>query len=730
MNKFSIFNFQFLNYGGSIPNLRNFKFGHWKLFRNLKLEIRNYSLIGLVGLISLIGLISHIPEAKASGLIKPANNLGLVGYWSFEDATGTVATDFSGKGHTGTFVNSIGWQDGKRGKAVAMNVTGGDYIQAPTLRAADSLDSAGSFAFWFKGDALSSTNETIISTHNWDTSRDGFVATVRSNAGLYVELDSASASQGVAQWTEMESGRYYHCAGTWDGSLITLYVNGAVVATSTQTVTPATTINPLRLGENAAGSSRGFAGILDEVRIYNRALGATEVAALYNTNSRQTILSGSQNLRGPQNGLVGLWSFDGKDVYNTTAYDRSGQSNTATLQGGVTKVNGKLGQALQFDGADDWVNAGSASAIDLVTGDYTLTAWVKPNVLTGNQAIIAKSASSNDKAYSLMLGGSEVYVDGENGGNDAYVTTTGAGLVVGNWYHLAATMTSSTLGVKIYVNGVEQATTGSIPVRPIETNADLVFGSVQYAGTYYNGFIDEVRIYNRVLSTAEISQLYNLGQATVNKSRTSISDGLVLWHTFDGTKLNTTTSTDSINTAYNGTLTGANGKPIPVQGKVGQALQFDGVDDFISVPATALSSEDMTMAVWVKISSAPTNNGNIFERDFNTGYRLRIDNDRAITFYYYNGALRFAGGNSVALNEWTHLVVTGTTEGVRVYKNGSQIGTNLTDGAFTGTSADGDSILSIGAGESEYFNGLIDDARIYNRAITAAEVRQLYDSTK
>jgi hypothetical protein len=91
MNKFSIFNSQFSN-NASIPNLEIFKFGHWNLFRNSKLEIRNSNRIALAVLFSILFSIfcflPSAPTAHASALVKAQNSLGLVGYWNFEMARG------------------------------------------------------------------------------------------------------------------------------------------------------------------------------------------------------------------------------------------------------------------------------------------------------------------------------------------------------------------------------------------------------------------------------------------------------------------------------------------------------------------------------------------------------------------------------------------------------------------------------------------------------------------
>src|SRR3989344_3577385 len=78
---------------------------------------------------------------------------------------------------------------------------------------------------------------------------------------------------------------------------------------------------------------------------------------------------------GLENGLVGYWSFDGSAMGTTSAIDSSGNGNTGWLTNGPVREIGKIGQALEFDGSDDYVNAGNGSSINVV-GNFTGSAWV------------------------------------------------------------------------------------------------------------------------------------------------------------------------------------------------------------------------------------------------------------------------------------------------------------------------------------------------------------------
>src|SRR3989344_4084516 len=97
---------------------------------------------------------------------------------------------------------------------------------------------------------------------------------------------------------------------------------------------------------------------------------------------------------GLTNGLVGYWSFDGKDMAGNTAYDRSGQGNNGTLTNGPTRAIGKTGQGLSFDGSNDYVNAGRNPSLDMGANNFSVGGWIKTS---GNP-----SAQAGDAGYGLL----------------------------------------------------------------------------------------------------------------------------------------------------------------------------------------------------------------------------------------------------------------------------------------------------------------------------------------
>ena len=199
--------------------------------------------------------------------------------------------------------------------------------------------------------------------------------------------------------------------------------------------------------------------------------------------------------------LVALWHFD--EGAGVTAYDSSGNGNHGTIHG-ATWVDGKFGKALSFDGVDDYVAVPHSSSLNIDGTGITLEAWVNPDELPPAGArwqVIGKA-----DAYALQVAdGGKVRV--WLGPLTTYVQTDAVELSAGSWHHIAGTYDGSS--VCIYVNGALKkmvAKTGN----QATSLSDLIIGA-RIPGGYFNGAIDEVRIWNMALPADAIAQSYELG---------------------------------------------------------------------------------------------------------------------------------------------------------------------------------------------------------------------------
>lgn len=215
---------------------------------------------------------------------------------------------------------------------------------------------------------------------------------------------------------------------------------------------------------------------------------------------------------------------------------------------------------------------------------------------------------------------------------------------------------------------------------------------------------------------------------------TNVVNGLVGWWKFDeGTGLVALDSSGNLNA---GTI---NGGCSYVTGQVGPyALSFDGSSGYVSLPTVGYSSYsgDFTICAWVKLDTligetiAGWGNGgvpNYYQ------YVFSLDASGVIYLTYYNGASSYLTGPTVATNVWTHVCVTVTTAGnVTLFANG--VGTSLSGTANPIVSRPDYNRTYIGKSPNDsasaYFKGSLDDVRIFNRALSADEVLDLYNFTK
>ena len=212
----------------------------------------------------------------------------------------------------------------------------------------------------------------------------------------------------------------------------------------------------------------------------------------------------------PSNGLVAEWTFDGN------ANDTSGNANNGTVNGATLTTDrfGNANSAYSFDGVDDHIVVPEDNSLDF-SNDLTITAWIKSNNTSGARAIVTKW---NDNT------GEWSYIFKDHNFNDRLRMTLSSGawpgfadlpstssIPLGQWTFVATTYDSSIL--KLYFNGVEDA---DLPVSGTinNSNTELLIGGTFSLGIIrelFDGVLDNIRMYNRVLSNSELQELFQEG---------------------------------------------------------------------------------------------------------------------------------------------------------------------------------------------------------------------------
>jgi len=461
---------------------------------------------------------SSSPATVKTALSKPPNNLGLIGYWSFNEGTSTIATDFSGNGNTATMTNmdnpatpTSGWTYGKLGKALNFDGTN-DYVSIPS----DPRQNATRFTVsaWVKVKNYTNYNTILekgdgcIRNYNTYVSQtSGKAVVVLTQGSCVFRSVTSNATIPIDIWT--------HIVGTYDGENINVYINGVFDNSTPVTGDPDTLSHLICIG--CGEPTYDFmSGAIDEVRLYNRALSSSEVAALYNTKA--VVMNSSQNNR-ITDGLVANWSFNGADVDwgKNIVYDSRG-NNTGILTNMSTStspIGGKVGQALNFDGFNDVITAGTSDTLMPENQPITVSAWIYPRD-SNNTRIVDRSDTLNGPLLSIIgtapEGRLNFLVDGDT---DLRRQASNGTLTLNTWHHVVMTWDGSTTAsnVHFYVDTVEptyQTTTDGVNLAD-NSAATFRIGDAFNGARQFNGIMDEVRIYNRVLSGTEIKQLYMMG---------------------------------------------------------------------------------------------------------------------------------------------------------------------------------------------------------------------------
>lgn len=201
-----------------------------------------------------------------------------------------------------------------------------------------------------------------------------------------------------------------------------------------------------------------------------------------------------------EDGLVAYWSFD--EGAGKTAADVTGNGHDGKFEGAPKWVAGKFGTALEFDGEDDYVVVPDDDALD-ITENITLMAWFSPNDALTSRRMISK----NDSIFVIFdFGNSKDSIDFLVKPNNTNAESTTTDWKIGQWYHFAGTFDGKTM--KVYINGkLEGEKPNDVPIAP--SDLDLWIGGDDYGRPtdHFPGKIDEVRLYDKTLSGADIQRV-------------------------------------------------------------------------------------------------------------------------------------------------------------------------------------------------------------------------------
>ncbi len=229
--------------------------------------------------------------------------------------------------------------------------------------------------------------------------------------------------------------------------------------------------------------------------------------------------------------LVGHWDFD--ENSGATVSDESTYVNNGTLIDDPQWTTGKFGSALRFDGNGGFVDCGNNGVLD-ITDEITIEAWINPSVAGEGtkDGIVAKAENGAAWSWQMRYGspaeGNYMGIQFNGDPEGSTWVFVNQNLTPGEWYHIVGVFDGS--NIKCYLNGVEKDTNQISAITGC--NSDVVIGYDGSLNNVFNGTIDEVRIWNRSLSSNEIRASYNSTTNSLNRQFTSLTTGAYQYYAY------------------------------------------------------------------------------------------------------------------------------------------------------------------------------------------------------
>jgi glucose/arabinose dehydrogenase len=618
---------------------------------------------------------------------------GLVAAYGFNEGSGATTADASGNSHTGTISGAAWSTQGRFGNALSFDGVN-DWVTAADSPLLDLTTGMTLEAWVFPTAHGNGTWRNVImkerpggEAYNLYSNVDLNVPQVWIDPNANTWLDARGTSQlPLNAWT--------HLAATFNGSTLILYVNGVQVGSRAVSGAILTSTGALRIGGNSVWGEF-FQGRIDEIRVYNRALTPSEI---------QTDMATA--IGGP--------------TPDTTPPVRSSGLPTGTLAAGTTQTTLSLAtneNATCRYATTAGVAYASMTSTFTTTGGTSHSTTVTGLVNGGSYSFFVRcqDPAGNPNTTDFTIGFSVAQPA------DTTPPVRSSGLPTGT---LAAGTTQTTLSLATDENATCRYATAAGVAYASMTSTFTTTGGTSHSTTV-TGLVNGGS-YSFFVRCQDPAGNPNTTDFTIGFSVASGADvGLVAAYGFNEGAGGTVA--DSSGNGLTGTISGATWT---TAGRSGNALVFDGVNDWVTVAdhASLDLTTGMTLAAWV----FPTAHGNgvwrnviIKERTGGEAYNLYSNVDLNVPQVWIdpnaNTWLDARGTSQLPLNAWTHLAATFNGSTLILYVNGVQVGSRAVSGAIlTSTGA-----LRIGGNSvwGEFFQGRIDEIRIYNRALTQPEIQ-------
>ena len=453
--------------------------------------------------------------ALAPGSAAPASPRAqaLLAHWPLDEDAGLVCQDASGQGNEAAAEGQGAGLERVPGVfGMAMSCSGRHLIRAPGKPAFGDLPQITVCA-WVQPTAFERYNEIFRKEDGGDRvllafQETGTILSLGLNVGGYIECDAAIEPAQVLD------GRWHHCAGTFDGKAMRVYLDGREMG---QVERP----GRIQAGGTAAGclgSANGaecFQGILDDVRIYAVALSAAEVAELQ-AEGLQSLATLAELEPGgePTLALAPLahWSFNERGPVPSARNSVGPGGADIQAERPLPRGRGVHGQALILRGEPRLrLEALPLAGLEQIA----VSAWVKPTDLTGYREIFRQECPS--RILFSFQGDGQVLSLGLNVGGyeECDATIRPEQVKDGAWHHCAGTFDGQVM--RVYLDGREVGQLGRPGRLALQPEAPAFVGSSSGQGEFFQGGLDDLRLYPQGLTAAQVASLYQAGREAIDR---------------------------------------------------------------------------------------------------------------------------------------------------------------------------------------------------------------------
>ena len=565
---------------------------------------------------------------------------------------------------------------------------------------------SGSISIWIYSHNNSTPSLQGIVT-NSSTGTDQHFLGIGSSKVRYSATNSSSIFTIFAdselvenQWTHVVATRSYDGANT----TTKLYING-VLQTDSDTFSGSQVANSNNILIGHLNVDRYFDGELNNLKIFNTALTQDQVRELY-TKPETVLPTGvsASNLK---------LDLPMQEKAGSIIYDGSGNQNHGTITGATFVTGEEYGYQASlvrsntpiiFDGSNDFVSCGN---IGIRNYPFTYSAWFRTNGTTKNTICALCDADQNVKFYQFLIADTGVARINARNTADDFCDSSGT-YNDGKWHHGVAVFASAT-DRKIYIDGVADGSdTSSVAFDSGVDEFSIGVLNRSSKADYYDDDINEVAVWDVALDADAVSALYNSGVPllpTSDSGNYDNSDSLMGYWRNDGKP----TWTDRANTGV---------------------ASFDGTDDYISMTDTNFpsGSSDRSISIWFSPNTTSTEQ-NLFHYGTDaTAQRISILGNNTSVALGINGCK--VGIESLSLaNTFTNIVfiIKGHTDDTELYINGVSQSLSVLAGTAQSINTTLNGTAYIGRHYSAtYWNGKVAGVNVFNTALTATEISELY----